>query len=487
VTGKRGLIPKDANDALRASGLYHVVSISGLHMAIFAGALFWLIRAALALSTRLALRWQIKRLAAALCLLPAAAYTIFSGAEVATVRSFLMTAIVLLAVALNRNAVTRRNVALSASCVLLTTPEQVLGPSFQMSFAAVSMLVVSHEWWQRHQGPAPSSLFERSVRLAAAVLVGMLVTTLVASLATAPFSAFHFHRITLQSIASNMVATPIVSFMMMPLALLAVIAEPFGYAAPIWSLMGTSVDWFMWVARTVAAWPGSDLVVPQFSAAALCAFGLALLVLMLLRSFLVAVAVLPLVLGIAGAATTQRPVAIIGANGHAGLVRDGERLTALAEKRDDFAVHEWLLAMGDRRQPGDGALVEKRLCDAEGCSAALGQGAVLMLDKTASAIEEDCGRVAILVSPLRIPPACGKNGIIIDRTMMFAAGAIAIYADPPDPRTGQPRWRLERARDENSARPWARQPAKKPEPEVPAAENAAPAAATNGEDGDGGD
>ena len=459
VTGKRGLIPKESNDALRASGLYHVVSISGLHMALFAGGLFWLIRAVLSLSRRAALTLPVKSLAAALSLAPAAAYTLFSGAEVATVRSFLMTAIVLLAVALRRTALTRRNVALSASFVLLTTPEQLLGPSFQMSFAAVTMLIVAHDWWQRHRGREAVGLFERSLRLIATLVVGAFVTTLVASLATAPFSAYHFHRVTLQSLVSNMLATPIVSFLMMPLALVALIAEPFGYGEPAWQAMGMSVDLFMRVARLVAAWPGSDLVIPQFSPLVLAGFIAAILILALLRSFLAAAALLPLVVASIGALSTVPPVALIGANGHAALVREGGTLTALAEKRDDFAVHEWLLAMGERRLPGDPSLTQARRCDGEGCSAGLGQGAVLMLDKTADAIDEDCGEVAVLVSPLKVPKRCAEKGLVIDRETILAAGSLALYADTPDADNGLPRWRLERAREKGTSRPWAVAPA----------------------------
>jgi len=263
------------------------------------------------------------------------------------------------------------------------------------------------------------------------LVVGAMVTTAVASVATAPFSAYHFHRVTLQSLASNMLATPIVSLLMMPLALLAMLAEPFGYGAPFWHAMGLSVGLLMQVARMVAAWPGSDLVIPQFSPLALAGFIAAILILALLRSFLALGAVLPLLAGITGALTAVPPVALVGANGHAALTRNGDALTTIATKRDDFAVHEWLLAMGDRRSAADPSLAEGRRCDTQGCSAALGQGTFLMLDKTADAIEEDCGRVAILVSPLRIPPRCAENGVIIDREMMFAAGSIAIQADTP--------------------------------------------------------
>lgn len=487
VTGKRGQIPGDANDALRASGLYHVVSISGLHMALFAGGLFGLIRAILALSRRVVLYRGTKELAAMLSLLPAAAYTLFSGAEVATVRSFLMTAIVLLAVALGRNAITRRNVALAASFVLLTTPEQLLGPSFQMSFAAVAMLVIAHEQWARRKRATSTMAWERVSGAALALLLAMMLTTTVASLATAPFSAFHFHRLTLQSLASNLVATPIVSFLIMPLAMLGVVAEPFGYGAPFWQAMGWAVGLFMQVARSVATWPGSDLVIPQFSSAALGLFALTLVALTVLRTHLAWFALLPLGGGVALAATAPLPAALFGANGYAALVRDGDGLTVLAQRSDAFVVQQWLLAMGDRRKPDDAELAAGRLCDQEGCAASIEGGGVFMLDKTANAAEEDCGRVSVLAGPVAIGVRCAALGLTLDRELIRAAGSVALYAEPGTGSDSRPGWRMVTARDLQSSRPWAPKwdrPAIKPPPQAaeqapvaePAVDNAVPEA-----------
>lgn len=475
VTGKRGLIPEDANTALRAAGLYHVVSISGLHMALFAGALFWLIRALLALSQRLALCLPLKALAAMLSLGPAAAYTIFSGAEVATVRSFFMSAIVLMAMALNRTAITRRNVALAAGLVLLTTPEQLLGPSFQMSFGAVAMLVAWYDQPRRPGSRPPTSFAGRVLSRFGVVVVGLMVTTIIASLATAPFSAFHFHRLTVQSLAANFMATPIVSLLIMPLALLALAAEPFGYGAPVWSAMGVAVSWFMAIARMVATWPGSEIVTPQFSSTALAAFSACLVLLAVLRSRLALVAVLPLSLGAALAVASPRPVAILGANGHAALARDGERLAVIADKRDAFNVREWLLAMGDARPPEDPTLAEGRRCDPEGCSVPLGHGRALELDRTMNAIDEDCGKVAILVTPLAAPARCAAAGVVVDRAAILAAGSIAIYEETSS-FDAVPRWRVVAARPAGSDRPWAPVAARTIAPRRSAV---APAAATD--------
>lgn len=197
VTGKRAKVPQDANDALPASGLYHVVSILGLNMALFARGLFWLIRALFALSQRIMLYRGAKELASMPSMLPAADYTFFSGAEMATVYSLIMTAIVPIGMAPSRSAITRRNVTLAASSVLLTTPEQLLGPRFEMSFAAAAMLIACAKISSGKRKAKFAKAWERVLISAITIVLDMVLTTLVASLATAPFLALHFHRVTL--------------------------------------------------------------------------------------------------------------------------------------------------------------------------------------------------------------------------------------------------------------------------------------------------
>jgi len=338
-----------------------------------------------------------------------------------------------------------------------------------MSFAAVATLVTAHDVWNRRRRTQFATMWERAIASGLTLLLAMMLTTLVASLATAPFSAYHFHRLTLQSLVSNLVATPIVSFLMMPLALLAVIAEPFGYGALFWQAMGWSVGLFMQVARHVATWPGSDLVLPQFSSLALCLFSLALVLLTIMRSRLAVFALMPLSFGVAVAAVASTPVAILGANGHAALVRKGDSLTSLAERSDAFAVQQWLLAMGDRRKPDDPGLVEQRQCDKEGCSAPIEGGDVFMLDRTVNAAEEDCGHVSVLAGTFAIGTSCAGEGIVLNRDMIQAAGSMAIYADPPAREGQAARWRVVTARDPGASRPWAPLPAWKAKAAVIAA------------------
>lgn len=151
ITGKRGLIDDHSNDILRAAGIYHIVSISGLHMVLAAGVFFWITRALLALSPTLALGWPIKKIAAVAGMAGAFAYDVFSGSDVATERSLIMILVMQAAILFDRPALSLRNLALSALIVLTREPETLLGPSLQMSYAAVAGLIAFAEWERRRR------------------------------------------------------------------------------------------------------------------------------------------------------------------------------------------------------------------------------------------------------------------------------------------------------------------------------------------------
>ena len=146
ITGERGGISEATNQAFRDFGLFHILSISGLHMVIMAGAVFYCIRLALAALPPIALRYPIKKWAAAGAMIGAFGYLMISGAAFATVRSYIMISIMFLAVMLDRPALALRNVALAALAILIVWPESLFDPGFQMSFAAAVALVSAYEW-----------------------------------------------------------------------------------------------------------------------------------------------------------------------------------------------------------------------------------------------------------------------------------------------------------------------------------------------------
>ncbi len=242
---------------MRASGLGHVLSISGLHMALVAGSVFWLIRALLALSPRLALTRPIKKWAAAGALAAATFYLTISGSNVATQRSYVMLAVILCAVMIDRRAITLRNVAIAALIVLILEPESLLTASFQMSFAATLALVAGYEAL-RDRADRTLSLANLADRGLAGRLWfsahGLFLTSLIAALATTPFAIYHFQRAAPLALLANLAAMPVVGLLVMPAALFAVILMPLGLESLALVPMSWGIDWFVRVGEVVAEW-----------------------------------------------------------------------------------------------------------------------------------------------------------------------------------------------------------------------------------------
>ncbi len=246
VMGDQRGIDEATQDDMRASGLGHILSISGLHLALVAGSVFWLVRALLALSPMLALNFPIKNGRPGRRSAWRPSNTGISGAEVATVRSWVMLAIQLTAVLIDRRALTLRNVALAALVILVFSPESLLSISFQMSFAATIALIAAYEAIsaRRAQRLASDTARERTFvdRLRESVTT-LFLTSLVAGLATAPFGAYYFQRIAPLTIIANMASAPAVTFVVMPMVLLAVVAMPFGLEQLPLTAMRWGLEW----------------------------------------------------------------------------------------------------------------------------------------------------------------------------------------------------------------------------------------------------
>jgi competence protein ComEC len=235
LTGRRDAITTPVNDAMFISGLGHVLSISGYHMAVVAGVVFFTIRALLALFPALTTGFPIKKWAAAAALAAAAFYLLLSGAEVATQRSFFMTAVVLIAVMVDRRAVTFRTLAVAAMIVLVLAPEALVHPSFQMSFAATLGLVALVQIGMPRLFASPDHSATAKVALwGGRELMTLLLASLVAGFATTPYAAFHFHRVTPYGVLANLAAMPVVSALVMPAGLLGLLAMPFGLDGVFW-------------------------------------------------------------------------------------------------------------------------------------------------------------------------------------------------------------------------------------------------------------
>ena len=221
ITGERGGISETTNQAFRDSGLFHILSISGLHMVIMAGAVFLSIRLLLAAIPAIALRYPTKKWAAAGAMAGALGYLLISGAAFATVRSYIMISIMFIAVLLDRPALALRNVALAALLILLSWPESLLDAGFQMSFAAVVCLVSVYEWLRARDEAREGWMRRGAIARTLLFFGGIVTSTLVAGLAVAPFGIYHFHNTQQFAILANLAAIPICNLVVMPAALVA--------------------------------------------------------------------------------------------------------------------------------------------------------------------------------------------------------------------------------------------------------------------------
>lgn len=463
MTGERGQVSQATLDAYRNSGLLHILAISGLHMAIMAGSVFFFLRLMLAALPALALHFPIKKWAAAAAAVAALAYLLISGGSFATIRAFIMILIMLLAVLLDRPAIALRNVAVAALLILVFIPESLFNVGFQMSFAAVAALVAGYEAWRDRRralprdGPLPRGGFGYG-RWFVLFFLGVAMSTTIAGLAVAPFSVFHFHQSQQLSVLANMIAVPVCNFVVMPAALMSFIAMPFGLEVfPLW-LMGQGIDVMTWTARRVAELPGAVSHIPVIPthAFALVVFGGLWLFIWRTRRRLLGLAAIAL--GIALAPFAPRPDALVGRDGWLVAVRkpDG-RLAALQNRGGQFELHRWLQSDGDGRAVKDAADAAAYRCDQSGCVARV-KSVVFAVARHPSALADDCRRAGVLVLRFPKPRGCRPNGTTIDVSALRRGGTHAVFIDKDG------KVHITTVAERRGLRPWSQRPLRQRQP-----------------------
>jgi competence protein ComEC len=426
LTGRRDAISEPVNDAMFISGLGHVLSISGYHMAVVAGVVFFAVRALLALFPALATGFPIKKWSAAAALAASAFYLLLSGAEVATQRSFFMTAVVLIAVMVDRRAITFRTLAVAALIVLSIAPEALVHPSFQMSFAATLGLVALVQIGMPRLFAAPDHSTTARVALwGGREVMLLLLASLVAGLATTPYAAFHFHRVTPYGVLANLAAMPVVSAVVMPAGLLGLVAMPFGFDSVFWAIMGFGIDWMIFVTQWVAALPGAVGRMAAFGTGPLIGASIGIILLGLLRTPLRWSGAAVLAIAVVWAVRAPQPDILISADGrNVGVRGQDGKLHLMRAAKDGFLVKEWLAADADSRTAADASLAEGVSCDASGCVTQAAGGAFVALALRPEALGDDCERAALVVTARQAPAACAAS--VIDAERLRRQGAMAL-------------------------------------------------------------
>ncbi len=433
VTGKRDFLSNDAKDLIREAGIFHIITISGVQMTLVAGIFFVMTRRLLALSPTLALNYPIKKWAAVAAMAGSLLYDVATGSRVGTERALVMTLIVLGAVVMDRRALTMRNLAFAVGAVVAIEPEAILGVSFQLSFAAVAALVAVMEArlagmerdpdpYLPKRGPAPPGLF---LDLLGKPLA-LLFATACATGATASFMAYHFHDLSPYVLVGNPLTLSVIEFFAVPGALLGAALYPLGLDAPVWLYVGMGIKFILWVARFIAAAPGSTVHLRAFAPHALPFLALAVMSATIWRSWLFRSSAIPFaVVGLIGATQGPRYDVIIPPSGEEAAVRDADgRLQIVGKRFNPFAAEQWLTADGDGRAPESARDPDAR-CDRLGCVAALPEGEFLSIVLDPLAFDEDCARAEVIVSALVAPARCEAK-FVFDAKELAGTGAVGL-------------------------------------------------------------
>lgn len=433
ITGERASIPRDMNTSLQVSGLFHILSISGLHMALVAGGAFWSVRAGLALSTNLALRCPIKKWAAAFAILVGALYMLLADSGSATERSFIMIAVVFFAVLVDRPALSLQNLSIAAVLILLREPEQALAASFQMSFMAVMGLAAFFNWWQRFAGIPQavnkSHFMMRWAKRLTLLALASLATSLVAGVLSGIPAAHHFGRVAPYSVVSNALALPVVSIIVMPTAMASVLLMPFGLETVPLRIMGWGLQLVMLISDWVASWPSAGLQLPRLDVqvAAALSFAMALLLIPVTRLrwacfpvFIVATLLI--------ASGKQQPIVLVDERAGNVAVQSENGLVPAIPKSAAASVSRWMAQAGDNASIKQAALRPGWNCRAGVCTAIVSNISISFLPKQATPTLA-CPKVDVLISQNPLRRRCKGKLATIDRFDVWRNGAYAIYAN----------------------------------------------------------
>lgn len=450
LTGLRGDIPDHVWRAMQGSGLAHLLAISGLHLGLVAGAVFFVARAVFAAIPAVALRVPARKPAALVAFVGAFLYLLLAGAPVPTRRAFVMIAVALLAIVIDRQPFSMRLVALAAAVVLLLQPESVVAVSFQMSFAAVIALVA---WFERRPDatdPTTDAADAGLLRRLRDYALLVLITTLLASLATLPFAAFHFQRVATYGVLANLLAVPLTAFWIMPTGLCGLALQPLGLAGPAFDLMGSGVSLLLAIARVMSALPGSHVALAAWpvSALVLCvAGGLWLAIWQRRWRWLGA---LPLTLGLVIGLAARPPDLLVSPWLDQIALRTEDGRMILHERvRDGFVRQQWQAAMLVQEvdpPPLRAAASADLACDALGCVLDRGEGARIAVVFQAGALAEDCRRADLVITALPVRH-CPGPAALIDGPELRRTGGLSLWLEDGG-------YRLETVAGVRGERPW---------------------------------
>lgn len=435
VTGNKTHIPDDVQNTLRKTGLAHILAISGLHMALVTLTVIWCIRLVLVFSPHLVLRYPIKKWAVCAGFASATGYLVLSGTGIATQRAWVMISVMLLAVLMDKRAITMRSVAISAVIILIINPQSLLSPGFQMSFAAVTALVAGYEVLNKRRKakaentfvPVSQNLIARTGNGFLGYFTGIATTSLIAGTATAFIAAWHFHQVAPLGLLANLIAMPIVSTVIMPFVLFSILLMPYGLEFIPLNAVSIGIEWVVEMSRWVEGISpsGNTGLLPK---GAIIVFAGFLVLICLLKTrlryaSLIPLATLPFVLH-----APMKPDVLVSENGRAIAIKTAsEKLGLLFPRGSAFVQNIWLKAWSDgEHEPLD---FTKDQCNRERCIVVLPSGKTLHVLYNPNLIQSSCSRADILVAPRLWWVNCKKRQpeLVLNRYDFERFGTHALY------------------------------------------------------------
>jgi ComEC/Rec2-related protein len=441
IAGVRAGIPEDINEALRRTGLAHVLSISGLHMALVALTVMLSLRLAFALFPDFASRHPTKKYGAAVALLACAVYLAISGAAVAAQRSFIMLAVMLLALLIDRAALTMRNLAIAALAVIAISPHEVAGPSFQMSFGATAALIGAYAAWSQYRMAKPRRPHVQKGLIGNALMrlgygfTGLAMTSIIAGLATTIYGVYHFHRVSPYSLGANLLAMPVVSFLVMPWAVAGVLLMPFGLEWLPLAVMGKGLA----LMNAIAIWFSQRSpidAVGLIPPASVVVFTLALVAATLPTTRLRLLALPLVMLGFGLVLTRTMPDVLISEDARLVALRlDDGRLAVNRQRPNGFTIDNWAMALAAPEllrpaKEGEGeAASDGFVCSESACVARTTRGHLIVHTADRSTAAEFCGTASLIVmdnATVRNPCPTGSAATVVDKRTLARRGSASV-------------------------------------------------------------
>jgi len=467
ITGDRGRLDKEVTENLRKAGLAHILAISGLHMSLVAGGMFWLVRALLALSGPLVLNFSIKKWAAVAGILTGAFYLVISGASIATQRAFVMLLIMFVAVLVDRPAISMRNLAIAALVIVFLRPEAVFSAGFQMSFMAVVGLIGFYEMARSWRQGSRFGMVERGpvwrwVGKGGGFFLAIATTTIIASIFTGLPAAYHFNKVAVFSLVGNIFALPIVSLMVMPGAILTILLMPLGLEGLGASVMQLGINLVTNHAQFVAELPNSQVFTPELSSLSAAVVALGMIWACLWRGTVKVLAVVPIGFGLLTIADIRQPDILVSKFGKNVAIRDEQGRLVLADARKSrFAAERWLVSNGEGVSLKQAAARSGWQCEANVCLASVKDKKIAYLKKGAEPQASLCAGLSVIISAEPLRSVCKNVPTRIDRFDLWRQGAHAVFLKP-----SQSLWssnsdskpKVETASSYRGYRPWVIKP-----------------------------